>query len=114
MFRPSFIATKDAILSRFLEKTLFFTIREYATMLNLKLNSQKKTIELEILLKGEQEPLKIMVNEFELLARDGKHLLCFRKITASREWIDILTRQYLQNLEIEIPEKVAKALTLII
>ena len=55
-----------------------------------------------------------MVNEFELLARDGKHLLCFKKITASREWIDILARQYLQNLEIEIPEKVAKALTLII
>ena len=83
-------------------------------MLNLKLDSKNKTIEFEVELKGEKEPLKVYVNEYVVSEEDGKYYLYAKDIKTSREWINIVAENYLKGEKIEIPEKIAKMIQILI
>jgi len=87
---------------------------EYGKMLKLNLDSTNKTIELEIMLKGEKEPLKVFVNSYEISEEDGKYFLYAKDIKTSREWINIIAENYLKGEKIELPEKIAKTLQILI
>jgi len=105
---------KDKALSKSLEVAINLKIKEYGKMLKLNLNSQEKTIELEVMLKGEKEPLKVYVNEYVVSEEDGKYYLFAKDIKTSREWINIVAENYLKGEKIEIPEKIAKTLQILI
>ena len=61
-----FRGLKDKALSKSLEVAINLKIKEYGEMLKLNLDSQNKTIEFEVMLKGEKEPLKVFVNNYEI------------------------------------------------
>ncbi len=105
---------KDKALAKSLQVAINFKIKEYGEMLKLNLDSQNKKIDFEVMLKGEKEPLKVFVNEYEITEENGKYFLFAKDITTSREWINIVAENYLKGEKIELPEKIAKTLEILV
>jgi len=83
-------------------------------MLKFNLDSKSKTIELEILLDGEKEPLQVSVHHYEITQEGDKHFLVAKDITTSRKWINVIASQYLEGQKIEIPNEYAAMLKLVV
>ena len=105
---------KDKALSKSLEVAINLKIKEYGEMLNLNLDSQNKTIDFEVMLKGEKEPLKVFVKNYEISEENGKYFLYAKDISTSREWINVVAENYLKGEKVELPEKIAKTLQILI
>ena len=86
----------------------------YGDMLNFQVDPAAKTIALEILLKGETEPVRLTLSGYELRDNGGKTRLAFAGATASREWIETLAREFVIGREIELPPKLAPVLRLLV
>ena len=83
-------------------------------MLKFNLDSKTKTIELEIMLKGESEPLHVKVNEYVLSQKNDNYYLEAKNIVTSREWINTIASQYLSNQKFEIPSEYARMLKMVV
>jgi hypothetical protein len=86
----------------------------YGDMLNFQIDPAAKSIALEILLKGESEPVRLTLSGYELRDDGGKTRLTFAGVTASREWIETLVREFVIGREIELPPKLAPVLRLLV
>jgi hypothetical protein len=109
-----FKSLKDKTVSFGLRQVINLKIKEYGEMLKLNLDSANKTIDLELMLLGEKEPLEVNVGNYEIIHKDGKEYLSAKNITTSREWINIVAKNFLENQEIEIPKNIADTLKIII
>ena len=105
---------KDAALSKAAQVALNVYIKEYGKMLKLNLDSQNKSIEMELLLDGEVEPLHVKIDRYELTEEDGVHFLKISGITTSRAWINTLAASHLEGKRFEIPAEYAKMLKVIV
>ena len=104
---------KDKTVSFALKQTVNFKIKEFGEMLNLNLDSQNKTIKLELMLLGEKEPLNVQVETYEISEEDGKFYLIAKDVKTSREWINIIAKNHLENQKFEIPQNIAKTIKII-
>lgn len=111
-FRGLFKVAKDAGASRLAEHAIQKQIEEYGDMLDLKINSQDKSIEVELLLKGEQHPMKVKIDKYELVDGPETDFIIVHKATASREWMDTLLQNFLIGKSIPIPHKQSRLLRL--
>jgi len=105
---------KDAALSKGAKAAINSYIKEYGKMLKLNLDSKNKSIDLEVLLEGETEPLSVNVQRYELTEENGKHLLKIYGIQTSRSWINTVAGSYLEGKSFEIPAEYAKMLKVIV
>jgi len=105
---------KDKAISKGLSLAINLKIKEYGEMLSLNLDSKNKTIDFEVMLKGEKEPLKVFVKNYEISEENGKYFLYAKDIETSREWINIVAENYLKGEKIELPEKIANMLQILI
>ncbi len=105
---------KDAALSKGAKIAINSQIKEYGQMLKLNLDSTQKSIEIEVMLDGEHEPLKVHVRNYELTQENGKHLLKVHGVTTSRAWINTVASSYLEGKAFEIPSEYAKMLKVIV
>lgn len=83
-------------------------------MVKFNLDSKTKTIELEIMLEGEKEPLHVKVNRYSIHEEDGRHHLAASDIVTSRAWINTIASQYLNAQKFEIPSEYAKMLMMVV
>ncbi len=105
---------KDAALSKGAKIAINSQIKEYGKMLKLNLNSQEKSIEMEVMLDGEHEPLWVHVRNYELTEENGRHFLKVHGVTTSRAWINTFASSHLEGKALEIPEEYAKMLKVIV
>ena len=105
---------KDKALSKGLVMAVNHKIKEFGEMLKFNLDSKSKTIELEIMLDGEKEPLHVKVNSYELTEENGKSFLVAKDVVTSRAWINTVASQYLSGQKFEIPDEYAKMLKLVV
>ena len=105
---------KDKTLSLGVKQAVNYKFKEIGEMLKFNLDSINKTIELEILLEGEKEPLHVTVHHYEITQEGDKHFLVARDITTSRQWINTLAKQYLAGQRLEIPTEYASMLKLVV
>ncbi len=108
-----FGGVKDRGVSVAVQAAINYKIKEFGEMLKFNLDSKTKTIELEITLDGEKEPLLVKVNSYELTQEDAKHYLVANDIVTSRAWINSVASQYLSGQKFEIPAEYAKMLKLV-
>ncbi len=83
-------------------------------MLKFSLDSENKSIDMEVLLEGETEALSVKVERYELAEEDGKYFLKIFGLETSRAWINTLAGTYLEGKTFEIPEEHAKMLKVIV
>lgn len=105
---------KDAALSKGAQVAINSYIKEYGEMLKLDLDSKNKSIEMEVLLEGEVEPLHVKIARYELTQEGDRHFLKIKGVTTSRAWINTLASSYLEDKRFEIPAEYAKMIKMVV
>jgi hypothetical protein len=98
---------KDAGTSFVAERFVAHRIQPYGRMINLSIDSKNSKIRLEVLPKGETEPIAITIDEYQLTTLNGAPQLVIKRASASREWIDALLKDFAAGKTIPLPEKYA-------
>ena len=109
-----FSKIKDKTLSVTAKIAINTQIKEYGKMLKLNLNSEEKSIELEVMLDGEKEPLTVKVDNYALEEEQGKYFLKIYGVETSRAWINTIASSYLEGKSFKIPAEYAKMLKVIV
>ncbi len=85
---------KDSGISSLAKKFIDSKIEEYGHLVNFQIDSKKRNIILDIWLKGEKEDIKVIVESYEIVYNNSSAYLRFKKVSASREWIEILIKKF--------------------
>ncbi|MBU2586454.1 MAG: hypothetical protein KKH32_14135 [Bacteroidetes bacterium] len=109
----------DKVSSYLFKKYINSKIKDFGEMLNFHIDSQNKSISLDVLLKGEKENINVIIEKYEVNYKDNTAYVKFKNITASREWIEVLIKNiaipnYAPNNLIEIDSSYAKIIDLLI
>jgi hypothetical protein len=88
-----------------------FRMKRYAKMLKLDINSEDKTIDLTVLLKGEASPIEIHIGHYEVLTGEVPGIK-ISNIHTSREWMTELIQAIVP--ERTIPFNRAKLLKIVL
>lgn len=112
--RGAFTHAKDAGASIAIEHLLARQLEPYGELKLLKLNSRDRSIHLEVLLKGESQPLSVEVLEYELVTTADQDFLIIRRVVASREWVTALLHNFLVNHRHPIPHQHSKLVRVVL
>ena len=85
-------------------------LKRFGTMTSLHIDSNRKTIRLELELKGESSPIVVEVENYDLLQQDDGTFLRLNRISASREWITLLLREWVPKQQIKLPRPLSMVL----
>ena len=105
--------SKDKAISLALEKLGQRYAERFGKVMNLRLDSKSREIRLEILLKGETDPIKIHVKNYEISQSGDRHFILAQDIDVSREWMKALADEYIRAKPFELPAKYMKMLEII-
>ncbi len=86
---------KDAGLNRLLTPFINSKISSYGTLSDFRIDSKKKEIHLNILLKGESETITVSVYQYEIVKSGTEYFVTFQELRAEREWINLLIQNEL-------------------
>ena len=99
---------KDKALSKAILTILNKKLKKFGIISELKLDTKSKKITFKVGLKGELEPLLVTVHRYEIREIEEKYYLVAHDIETSREWINLLAKEYFDNEKFEIPKKLVK------
>ncbi len=80
------------------------------TMTTLQIDSARQRVTLDLELKGETQPLHIVIDRYELTTVDEKTFIELKEVTTSREWMNVLAKEFLKGKKFEVPEAVRSVL----
>jgi hypothetical protein len=83
-------------------------LQPYGRVTSFKLNSESRELDVTVELNGEVEPLRVHIQEYELIEEDGKMFLVIHRIVTSRAWLTALVRDLAAGRKLELPENIAK------
>lgn len=96
---------KDKLVSAGIEKAFNFYLEDIGEISDFAIDSAYKTMDFSISLKGEPEPVRLLIREYELTKEREKQYIIIHDLSASRQWINILFDKFLKGKKIEIPAK---------
>lgn len=105
-----FTAAKDAITSKAAQSFINQRIVRYGEVERLKLDSKNKSAEVVLRLIGEDRPVSVVVERYEIQTRDGGVFLRLAKCSANRVWLQNVLSDYGPTKEIPLPPWAASAL----
>ena len=88
-------------------------LKPYGTLTQLKLDTTARTIQADLELKGETQPVHLEVREYELREQDGRATIVLKDIHTSREWLTTLMGNFVVDKEFTLPDSVKKFLPMI-
>jgi hypothetical protein len=112
--RGAITQVKDTGASAAIERWLSKELADYGELLDFKLNSRDKTIEVHVLLKGENEKLTVHIDEYELVSAGEDDYVIIRRAKASREWVDTVLRKFLIDKRHRIPRQYSSMVKLVL
>ena len=103
--------SKDRLISERIKQELNTHLAKYGEVLDVKLNTRERSVQLSIKLKGEPDPITVNIGKYELIKEDTKLWLTFdsRSIEASREWLTLLLQDQAGRQRLPVPQKYAWA-----
>ena len=106
-----FSKAKDRVLEKMALKYLNTRLLEpYGQATCLRIDSAEKSIQIEVELKGETEPVQIELSNYEVHKDGTRYFAMVKEIRTSREWLTALARDRLCNSRFELPAQVARLL----
>jgi len=97
---------KDKTASSALGMAVNHYLGRYGSMKKIIIDSDRKAITLELELKGEREPILVVVEEYEIVSQGGSTYLVAGRISTSREWLTVLAESLLQGRKLPLPDKI--------
>ena len=82
----------------------------WGTLTALQIDTKKQKAILDLELKGETRPLHITVERYELTTTGDKNFIEIKEFNTSREWLNVLAREFLKGEKLEVPEAVGAIL----
>jgi hypothetical protein len=102
---------KDLALSHGARVAMNQYISEYGEIVKLNLNSKFKTMDMEIMLDGEDECINIQVEHYEITEENTLRISC---VTTSKAWITTLAHTCLEGKTFDVTDEYAKMLRAVI
>ncbi len=78
----------------------------WGTLTSLQIDTKNQKAALDLELKGETRPLRITVERYELTTIGDKNFIEIKEFDTSREWLNVLARDFLKGKKLEVPEAV--------
>ena len=88
-------------------------LKPYGTLTRLKIDTSNRSLEAELDLKGESQPVRIHVAEYQLIEENNRASLIIKSISTSRDWLTSLARDFAVGRKFELPESVRSFLPMI-
>jgi hypothetical protein len=103
--------SKDRLIGERIKQELNTHLARYGEVLDVKLNTRERSVQLSIKLKGEPDPTTVNIGKYELIKEDTKLWLTFdsQSIEASREWLTLLLQDQAGRQRLPVPQKYAWA-----
>ena len=101
----SFAKIKDKVASFSIETFLKGTFNRYGEMLDFNIDSENKNIFMKVKLKGEPEPITFSLKNYSFTKESELTKIQFEKIEISKEWMDIVAKDFFVNKKLTIPSK---------
>lgn len=105
---------KDRAISKTLTIFLDQFMIKYGKTIDIRLDSKARRIEIDMLLKGESEPVIIRLEDYEIISEGQRHFITCRGIHVSREWMKTLANDLILDRRFEVPAKYARLLGFIV
>jgi hypothetical protein len=83
-------------------------LQPYGRVTDLKINSDSGELDVTLELNGEREPLRVHIQQYELLEDDGKMFFVIHRVVTSRAWLTMLAKDLAVGRRLEIPGNVAR------
>ncbi|MFP4657557.1 MAG: hypothetical protein ACLFMP_02590 [Desulfonatronovibrionaceae bacterium] len=101
---------KDYGISKGGEYLLRRYLRDFGQVNSLQVDTRNRSVECEVLLNGESEPLRAELRQYAVEHEGDKSFISFREVTASKEWVNALAEKFFAGRRFEIPEEYAALL----
>ena len=98
---------KNATLALGLESVFRNIVKEYAELLHFRFENSNRLLEFELKLKGEHSSLKVRIENYKIIRKNGKYFIIVSKVSTTREWLNILAGRYVIDREIYLPDEYA-------
>jgi hypothetical protein len=82
-------------------------------MTELSIDTKKRAVRLRLALRGEAEPIEVVIEKYQLTRRGDHLMLTVKGATSSREWVSALLREVMVGRSIVVPEKMAAVLNVL-
>jgi hypothetical protein len=105
-----FTAAKDAMTSRAAQTWANSFIARYGKVQELKIDSQRKTLEVSCQLEGEVAPITIRVGNYVIESEGSKRFLRASDFSCTRPWLQNVLTDHASTRRIELPPWAAAAL----
>lgn len=105
-----FSAAKDAMTSRAAQSFLNSRIARYGKVLDVKIDSKRKTLEASCLLEGEPDAITVKIGRYDVEETAGKKYISATELSCSRPWVENLMKDFLDRKRFELPSWASAAL----
>ncbi|MDF3057155.1 MAG: hypothetical protein K0R17_1370 [Rariglobus sp.] len=105
-----FTAAKDALSSQAARQYVNGLIKRYGEVVDLKINSKAKSVDIVCALKGEHEPVSVRVESYRIESEGPRRFVHIGTCTASRPWLQALLEDHARGRRLELPSWAAAAL----
>jgi hypothetical protein len=103
--------SKDRLISERIKHELNTQLTRYGEVLDVKLNTRERSVQISIKLKGEPDPITVNIGKYSLIKEDAQLWLKVdsESIVASKEWLTLLLQDRAGRQRLQIPQKYAWA-----
>jgi hypothetical protein len=103
--------SKDRLISERIKHELNTHLARYGEVLDVKLNTRERSVQLSIKLKGEPDPTTVNIGKYALIKEDAQLWVTVdsQSIEASKEWLTLLLQDQAGRQRLPIPQKYAWA-----
>ncbi len=98
-------SSKDTANSTIFKTVINQVIKSYGTVLAFKIDSRDRSFLIELVLKGETQPIRIEIDKYEFIKHDDYSSVVIYSLTANREWMQTVMDLFVLNKEFPLPEK---------
>ena len=95
-------AVPKTIINRFIE--------DYGKVVDLDIDNKSKTITATILLNGDSDPIRVRIDEYEVIKAGSSSSIVVGDASSDRAWVDALLKNCVTGKSWKIPEMAAAGL----
>ena len=105
---------KDWLINKTVPTVLNDSIlKPYGELTSLNFDSRERRAEGELLLKGEREPIRIRIGNYDLFQEADQTIIVINSFLASREWLTRLAERFIVGKRFELPKSVGKYVAIV-